>query len=319
MVKRTETREELRSGRAPAKSALGPRGRGLLGRLFGSERVPPAISRPKEAVSVAIASGKGGTGKSFLATNLAVLLNQQMLRVTLVDCDFGLACNHLLLGVTPKQTLSHLLAGQAQLEDILLTTPSGPQLVPGGSGIMQMADLTDRQLLAFASVLGELASANDVLLLDVGAGIAPQVMLTLLAADHVVVVTQPEIAALTDAYAVIKCCARLRADARFSVVVNRVLSPGHGEKTFEKLREVTRRHVQVELQYLGEIPEDSSVTQRRLNQKPVVLSDPDGATARAIHGIVQRLQQVEVPLARRQVDPDATLESRFREHRLFLG
>jgi flagellar biosynthesis protein FlhG len=220
---------------------LGPRGRGIFDRLFGGGDSVPLAPR-EEAAVVAIGSGKGGTGKSFLATSLAVLLHQQGKRVILVDCDFGLACDHLLLGVTPQRTLQHLLAGQATLADVTLATPAGPRLVPGSSGVRQMADLSDLELAAFGRRLGEIAADADVLLLDCGAGIAPQTVLTMLCADHVVLVTQPEIAALTDAYAVIKCLRPLRRDIALSVVVNRVPAPGQGDRAFEKLDEVTRRH-----------------------------------------------------------------------------
>src|SRR5690606_24843211 len=89
------------------KPALGPRGRGIFDRLFGGGEGTTAAGPREEATVVAVGSGKGGTGKSFLATNLAVLLHQSGRRVTLVDCDFGLACDHLLLGVTPQRTLQH--------------------------------------------------------------------------------------------------------------------------------------------------------------------------------------------------------------------
>ena len=88
-----------------ASGALGPRGRGLFGRLMDSARHQPALRR--EACTIAIASGKGGTGKSFLATSLAVLLHRRGLRTTLVDCDFGLAVDHLLDRKSTRLNSSH--------------------------------------------------------------------------------------------------------------------------------------------------------------------------------------------------------------------
>jgi len=247
---------------------LGPRGRGLFGRLFDGLRGAPATR--KEAATVAIASGKGGTGKSFLATSLAVLLHRQGLRTTLVDCDFGMACDHLLLGVKPNLTLQHLLAGQATLDQVVVPTSVGPRLLPGASGVRRLATPSDKELLAFARELGALAAREDVLLLDCGAGIGSATVLTMLAADHVVLVTQPEIAALVDAYAMVKCLAQLRKDAECFVVVNRVLQPGRGELAFQRLTEVARQHVGVKLHYLGELPDDASVMQHRLGQLPLV-------------------------------------------------
>ncbi len=309
------------SGKATASpSALGPRGRGLFGRLFGAQKpAHQSTQRRREAASFAIASGKGGTGKSFFATNLAILLSQRLKSVVLVDCDFGLACDHLLLGVTPEQTLQHFLASKTTVDELRVTTHEGLQLVPGGSGVMQMTDLDDRQLLMLGGMLGELAIDSDALVLDVGAGISPQNVLSLLAADLVILVTQPEIAALTDAYAVIKCCVQRNENMRFAVVVNRVMKEGHGQATFERLASVANKHVGVQLDYLGEIADDPQITQRRLNQLPVVLSDPDGATAVSMHAIADQLQKLMSPMGCRLVEAQQGLEARFREHRLFLG
>lgn len=296
--------------------ALGPRGRGLFGRLLDGLRAQPTTRR--EAVSIAIASGKGGTGKSFLATSLAVLLHRADKRTVLVDCDFGLACDHLLLGVKPTLTLQQLLGGQATLDQVLCTSPCGPRLLPGASGVRRMATPTDKDLLAFARELGVLASREDVLLLDLGAGISPATVLTMLGADWIVLVTQPEIAALVDAYAVVKCIAQLNDRAKFLVVVNRVGTPGRGEMAFQRLTEVARQHVGVQLHYLGEVTDDASVTQHRLGQLPLVATEPEGPTSNCLRGLVGRLEALCGGLSPRDVQSDQGIEARFRQHRLFL-
>jgi flagellar biosynthesis protein FlhG len=297
-------------------SALGPRGRGLFGRLLGGLRSAPATHM--EARTIAVASGKGGTGKSFVATSLAVLLHRGSLRTTLVDCDFGLAADHLLLGVKPALSLQQLLAGQATLDQVLCDTPCGPRLLPGASGVRKLAAMTDKELLAFARELGAVAADSDVVLLDLGAGIGPATVLTMLAADHIVLVTQPEIAALVDAYAVVKCIAQLNGRARFHVLVNRVNTPGRGEQAFQKLTEVARQHVGIVLDYLGEVLEDPRVSQHRLGQLPLVVTEPGSSTARALSAIADRLGQLAGPLAQRTVGGDDGVEGRFRQHRLFL-
>lgn len=303
-----------RGGHSPG--GLGPRGRGLFGRLLDGLRTTPVPRR--EAVSIAITSGKGGTGKSFLATSLAVLLHRANKRTVLVDCDFGLACDHLLLGVKPTLTLQQLLAGQATVDQVLCTSPSGPRLLPGASGVRRMATPTDKELLAFARELGVLAAREDVLLLDLGAGIAPSTMLTMLGADWIVLVTQPEIAALVDAYAVVKCVAQLNERARFLVVVNRVGTKGRGEMAFQRLTEVARQHVGVQLHYLGEITDDAAVTQHRLGQLPLVATDPDAPTSGCLRALVGRLETLCGGLSPREVPSDQGIEARFRQHRLFL-
>jgi flagellar biosynthesis protein FlhG len=301
---------------AAGVGALGPRGRGLFGRLLGGLRAQPAART--EACSIAVASGKGGTGKSFVSTSLAVLLHRAGRRTTLVDCDFGLAADHLLLGVKPINTLQQLLSGKAPLKDVLIETPCGPRLLPGASGVRKLAAMSDKDMLHFARELGAVAADNDVVLMDVGAGISPSVLLTMLAADMIVLVTQPEIAALVDAYAVVKCVAQLRADARFCVLVNRVQTPGRGEQAFKKLTEVSRQHVGISLQYLGEVLDDPRVGQHRLGQLPLVVTEPEATTSAAMHAIAVRLEQIAGPLQRRSVEGEAGIEARFRRHRLFL-
>lgn len=319
MVKWSTERRARAKGAGKARSALGPQGRGIFDRLFGSSNsAAPAPTSGTEAVSIAIASGKGGTGKSFVATNLAVLLHQAGRGVTIVDCDFGLACDHLLLGVSPKLTLQHLVTGKAPIRDVRVRTPAGPYLTPGASGVRRMADLTDQELMTLGRGLGELAGLEDVLVFDVGAGIAPQNVMTLLCADHIVLVTEPEIAALTDAYAVIKCVAQLRSSADFSVIVNRVAAPGQGARTYEKLAEVATRYAGVRLSYLGEIRADPTVTQRRLGQLPLAITDPRSPTNLALRDILAQLEKEVGAFEPRSVQAANCLEARFVEHRLFL-
>lgn len=304
------------TSRREQPSALGPRGRGLFGRLLSGLRGGAEPS--SEACTLAIASGKGGTGKSFVATNLAVTLHRMDRSVTLVDCDFGLGCAHLLMGVKPAVTMQQLLTGKATMADVRVRTPCGPDLVPGASGVRKMADLSDKELLVLARELGGLAATSDVLLLDVGAGIGPQAVLTMLCADHIVLVTQPEIAALVDAYAVIKCIAQLEPTASFLVVVNRVPVAGRGQQAFARLTEVAQGHAGVRLQYLGEIEDDARVSQHRLGQLPLAATDGAGPLGDTFRAVAARLEQAAAPLQPRSVAADAGVEARFKRHRLFL-
>jgi flagellar biosynthesis protein FlhG len=131
-------------------------------------------------------------------------------------------------------------------------------------------------------------------------------------------VTQPEIAALVDAYAVVKCVAQIKQDARFLVVVNRVSTPGRGEMAFQRLTEVASQHVGVDLQYLGEIPDDPSVMHHRLGQLPLVVTEPEAPTSTAVCALAERLVQICGGMRPRTVDGDAGICARFRQHRLFL-
>lgn len=241
---------------------------------------------------IAFASGKGGTGKSFLTTNVAIGLHRAGRRVVVVDCDFGLANAHLLFGVNPRYSMQHLLEGGIPVDDVVESTPHGPFLVAGGSGIASLTDLDARHMRQLAAALHRLASQFDYVLLDSPAGLAPQSMITVLAAQHVVLVTNPEIAALTDAYALIKCLARQPRHPAVHLAVNRVQKPGLGRLTFDRLAEVSRRFAGCEIHYVGEIAEDPAVTHRRLGQPPLMSSLPECATSQAVMGILRRLEEV---------------------------
>ena len=267
----------------------GKAGRGFLRRFF-RRAGPPELSREREALVLAFASGKGGTGKSFLTTNAAIGLHRAGRRVAVVDCDFGLANAHLLFGVNPRFTLQHLLDGAVSVQQVLTATPYGPGLIAGGSGVSSLAELDARHMQVMARSLHWLASCHDVVLLDCPAGLAPQAMITVLAAQHVVVVTNPEIAALTDAYALIKCVARQPARPMVHLVVNRVSQPGLGRATFERLAEVSRRFAGCEIHYGGELPEDPTVTHRRLGQPPLLVSHPECPTSLAIQSMLVDLE-----------------------------
>lgn len=238
---------------------------------------------------MAFASGKGGTGKSFLATNAAIALHRQGKRVVLVDCDFGLANAHLLLGVMPQRTLQHLFEGAVPAEALLTPTPFGPRLVAGGSGIASLCELDVRHMQMLGAALQRFALDCDVLLLDCAAGLSPQALVTVLGAQHVVLVTNPEIAALTDAYALIKCLARQPEPPVVHLAVNRVTQPGLGRAAFERLGQVSRRFVGCELHYLGELPEDSAVMQRRLGQPPLSVSHPTCPISLSIEALLAEL------------------------------
>ena len=297
---------DLDDGLETSRRGISPLGLGDDAKSNGAETCP-------EASFLAIASGKGGTGKSFLATNLGVSLCSKGRRVTLVDCDFGMANDHLLMGVNPSHSIQQVFAGTETIADVVVSTPYGPDLLSGGSGISRLGDLTEAELLQFGAGLSSIADRSDVMLMDSAAGISAQSILTLLSAQHVVLVTNPEIAAITDAYALVKCLASRVGHPSISIVVNRVVTDGQGWSTFQKLSDVARRFTQCQLHYLGAIPEEPAVSHQRLNQPPLVVSHPTCQASRAIRGIRDQLEQLLGPLVVREIAVQETIENRVRE------
>jgi flagellar biosynthesis protein FlhG len=170
---------------------------------------------------VAVASGKGGVGKTWLAITLAHALARLGRRVLLFDADLGLANVDIQLGLAPKQDLGAVVAGRATLADAVLHHPDGSfDILAGASGSGALSTLDAATLERLLTALRQEASRHDVVLLDLGAGLEHSVRRMAAWADTLLVVATDEPTSLTDAYAVLKLHAADRADGDARIVVN---------------------------------------------------------------------------------------------------
>jgi len=244
--------------------------------------------------TMAITGGKGGVGKTVVAVSMATALAQAGNRVLLLDGDTGLASVDVQLGLTPRYTLEHLLSGERSLEDLLLQTREGVSVVPAASGIARMAALGPREHATLVHAFATLPRNFDVLIIDCAPGIAEQVRRFSEAAQHLVVVLCDEPASLTDAYALIKVLMRERNLRRFKILVNKS-QPGDGEALFKRLQRVTDRYLEVDLQYLGEVPEDRAVLKAVREQRSVLSAYPGSPAAHALRRIAVQSRRWPVP------------------------
>src|SRR5438874_11289581 len=173
---------------------------------------------------IAVTSGKGGVGKSNVAVNLAIKFASARKNVVLLDADLGLANADVLCNIDLPCNLSHVIARKKELRDVMVRAPGGFHLIGGASGLARMADLTDFDRQRLVNALGELEQQADVILIDTGAGISPNVLSFTRAADHVLVVTTPEPTAITDAYAVVKVLSRADKAKPYAECMERRLS-----------------------------------------------------------------------------------------------
>lgn len=248
--------------------------------------VAPAAARLFDVIS--ITSGKGGTGKSILTSNLAVLLAQAT-RVTILDADLGLANIHILFNLMPRYNASHVITGEKTLDEVMIRGPRGVSIIPGGSGIPELANLTDFRFGALVSGIASLHRTTDLLLIDTPSGIDPQSLTFLLASDQVIVVTTEDVTAMTDAYAVIKTVMTRRPDSTVVVVVNQARSHTDGLETFRKISHVARKFIGSEPALGGVIPYDEKVERSVAERVPVTLSYPASLASRAMASIAGKI------------------------------
>ena len=267
-----------------------------LGRITSGA---PAGQAGHRVQVIAVTGGKGGVGKSTVSVNLATGFAQQGRRTLLLDGDLGLANADVLLGITPRHTLAHVLCGERSLEDVIVQAPQGFGVVPAASGVAQLASLGAAEHIGLVRAFSSLAGALDVLVVDTPAGIAPGVLQLAQAAQHVLVVVCDEPASITDAYALIKVLSRNHGVGRFQVLANMVRERGAGERLFATLNRVTSRFLDVTLEFAGEVPEDAWLRKSIREQQPVLAAYPGSPSGQALRRLSLRAEAWPVPAGAR--------------------
>ncbi|MGA2583239.1 MAG: MinD/ParA family protein [Tepidisphaeraceae bacterium] len=256
----------------------------------------PVATRPRSrATVIAVTSGKGGVGKSNIAVNLAIKLASAHKDVVLLDADLGLANADVLCNIDLPSNLSHVISGRRELADVMVPAPGGFRLIGGASGLARMADLTDTDRQALIESLAALEESVDVILIDTGAGISPNVLSFTRAADHVLVVTTPEPTAITDAYAVIKVISRDAPDRPMSLLVNQAQRPSEGRTVYERIARVAKQFLSVVVLDAGFVLADPEVPAAVRRRTPFILASPRCGASQCIAQLAMRLERGVAP------------------------
>jgi flagellar biosynthesis protein FlhG len=268
-----QARRMLRIPRPTARSrAFGPAGSVSIG------VDPLAVVR---AASICIASGKGGTGKSLVASALATLLARSK-RTLLFDADLGVGNAHILQDASPEHSFVDVVEGRMDVSEIVVPCRERLDLLAAGSGYARMAGLSSYELHLIASGLEQLELQYGTVLVDSAAGISSQTVSFAAASDIVLIVTTPDLTAMTDAYAFMKVLLRRRPSCEPLLVINRVTEDQEAEVAAKRLEEVSLKFLNRRPRWIGSLPEDRAAFRSIQRRQPVILSEPDAPLSQAL-------------------------------------
>jgi len=280
-VDQAESLRELVRERIATKSAIlsGIEAKKMIFRKNNSDRVR----------TIAITSGKGGVGKTNITANLACVLARMNKKTLVLDADAGLANIDVVLGLTPKYNLYHVLSGERSLSEVIVSGPCGVKILPSASGIQEMTDLSRGQKLTLLEDLDSIQENLDFMLIDTAAGIASNVMYFNMAAQEIIVIATPEPTSLTDAYALIKVLHQRYAKKRFRLLINMVNSAAEAHNVYMRLSSATDHFLNLNIEFMGYILHDKKLQEAVRMQQAFVELYPGSPASLCLKKIAEKI------------------------------
>lgn len=248
----------------------------------------------KKTQIIAVASGKGGVGKSNVSLNFALSLISFNKKVLILDLDIGMANIDVLMGLTPKESLITMLKEKLPIEAVIKTGYKGLQYISGGNGIGNIFSMKKEEIEHFFDQFSTIQGRVDYIILDLGAGITEESMRFLQASDEVFLVVNPEPPSITDAYSVLKTMQVKSSDVPVKLIINRVLNNNEGEQTGVNFQKASARFLNKSIDILGAIPDDISVRKAVIAQSPYVVEYPNCKASIAINRITSNYLNLSV-------------------------
>jgi flagellar biosynthesis protein FlhG len=248
-----------------------------------------ACGRERQLRTIAVTSGKGGVGKSNLALNLAIALQNMGHKACLVDANLGLGNIDLLCGMNGYWNLSHVVSGARSVAEITLEGPQGLRVIPGASGLLDSADCSPTAQREILSQLEEFESHYDYLVIDTGTGIHRAVRQFVAAANLVLIVTTPEPTSIADAYATLKALSCSNELRQPHIVVNQAESPEQGREIVARVQQTARTFLHLTVSSGGSIPRDPAIPAAVARRRPLLCEPSRTPAGLAIEQLARRI------------------------------
>ena len=250
---------------------------------------PKSLKNKKALRCMAIASGKGGVGKTFVSVNTAIALASLGNKVLLVDADLGLANVDILMGSNPEFTLQDVIFHGKPVKDVVYSTDYGVDFIAASSGERDMLNIGNVRLSNVVNELLSFASEYDILLFDCGAGINNSVTSFIAAAPQTLIVMTMEPTSIMDAYALMKVARQEKLSDNINIVLNMVRSDEQGQKVFNNLTKISENYLYSSVNLLGMIPYTPAVHKATVKRQPLITLDENGEIAKRIKSIAGRI------------------------------
>jgi flagellar biosynthesis protein FlhG len=275
--------------------------------LRNSKAKIPQLKNKKALRCIAIASGKGGVGKTFVSVNLAIALANLGNKVLLIDADLGLANVDILMGHNPEFTLQDAIFHGKSISDIVQKTSFGVDFLAASSGERDMVNLGSARLNNTVHELFSFAADYDILIFDCGAGINQSVTSFIAAAPQTIIVMTMEPTSIMDAYALMKVARQDKLSDNINIILNMVRSDEQAQKIFENLTKISENYLYSSVNLLGMIPYSSSVRKAVLKREPIMASNDSGELVSRLRGIAKRIMAGET-ITMNEINTEAVLK-----------
>lgn len=221
---------------------------------------------------IAITSGKGGTGKSFVASNLALSLSKKNVKVLLVDLDLNFANQGVLFNLSKKKSIYHYMTYNSDLSELINNYDDNLDLILGESGKIDHPKFNDDKVKTLFSDLKSLGNGYDIIILDTSSGIDNGSLEILLKSDEIILVASPEPTSVMDGYVILKLLKSYGSNVEKNLIINKVFTPAEASEAFDNLQKAASHFLKTEINYLGSLSFSEEVVRSIRDQKPIINS-----------------------------------------------